>query len=127
MANDELRPEPFTNTPYLHDLAISDEGKHGEPDDYPETLYSEGFGHTSSFWNSQPEARGHLPNTFFDTGQVDASLYTYQPLDFDVGPGWPGLAKRLLAVVVVVPVLLLVLLWFIIRGVRRRRASGVSG
>jgi pimeloyl-ACP methyl ester carboxylesterase len=84
------------------------------------------FGHTDSFWSSQPEARVHMLNTFFDTGQVDASLYTYQPLDFDVGLGWPGLAKLLVAVVVLVPILLLVLVWLIIRWVKRRRASQVS-
>jgi pimeloyl-ACP methyl ester carboxylesterase len=84
------------------------------------------FGHTGSFWNSQPEARVHMLSTFFDTGQVDASLYTYQPLDFDVGLGWPRLAKLLVAVVVLVPILLLVLVWLIIRWVKRRRASQVS-
>jgi len=83
------------------------------------------FGHTGSFWNSQPEARAHMLNTFFDTGQTDASLYIYQPLDFDVGLGWPALAKILIAVVVLVPVLLLVLAWLIIRWVKRRRAGQV--
>lgn len=83
-------------------------------------------GHTGSFWNSQPEARVHLLNTFFDTGQVDASLYTYQRLDFDVGLGWPGLAKLLVAIVVLVPILSLVLVWWIIRWARRQRASQVS-
>jgi hypothetical protein len=85
------------------------------------------LGHTGSFWNSQPEARAHMLNTFFDTGQADASLYTYQPLDFDVGLGWPRLAKLLVAVVVLVPILLLVLVWWIIRWAKRRRASQVSG
>jgi pimeloyl-ACP methyl ester carboxylesterase len=84
------------------------------------------LGHTGSFWSSQPEARVHLLNTFYDTGQVDASLYTYQPLDFDVGLGWPGLAKLLLAIVVLVPILLLVLVWWIIRWAKRRRASHAS-
>ncbi len=83
------------------------------------------FGHTGSFWNSQPEARVHMLNTFLDTGQVDASLYTYQPLDFDVGLGWPGLAKLLVAVVVLVPILLSVSVWWIVRRVKRRRASQV--
>jgi uncharacterized membrane protein len=65
-------------------------------------------------------------NAFFDTGQVDASLYTYQPLDFDVGLGWPALAKLLVAIVVLVPILLLVLVWWIIRWAKRRQASQVS-
>ncbi len=79
-------------------------------------------GHTNSFWNSQPEARAHMLNTFFDTGQADASLYTYHPLDFDVGLGWPALAKLLVAVVVLVPILFLVLVWWSILMVKRRRA-----
>jgi pimeloyl-ACP methyl ester carboxylesterase len=85
------------------------------------------FGHVSSFWSSQPEARAHMLNAFFDTGQVDASLYTYQPLDFDVGLGWPGLAKLLVAVVLGVPILLLVLIWLTIHWVKRRKAGQVSG
>jgi pimeloyl-ACP methyl ester carboxylesterase len=84
------------------------------------------FGHSSSFWSSQPEARVHMLNTFFDTGQVDASLYTYQPLDFDVELGWPALAKLLIAVVVLTPILLSVLVWWIIRWAKQRRASQVA-
>jgi pimeloyl-ACP methyl ester carboxylesterase len=91
-----------------------------------EQVILEDFGHTGSFWDSQPEARVHMLNTFFDTGQVDASLYTYQPLDFDVGLGWPGLAKLLVAVVVLVLILLLVSVWWIIRWAKRRRANQVS-
>jgi len=90
-----------------------------------EQVILEDFGHTGSFWNSQPEARVRMLNTFFDTGQVDASLYTYQPLDFDAGLGWPALAKLLLAVLVLVLILLLVLVWRIIRWAKRRRASQV--
>jgi pimeloyl-ACP methyl ester carboxylesterase len=71
------------------------------------------FGHTGSFWSSQPEARVHMLNTFFDTGKVDASLYTYQPLDFDVGLGWPGLAKLLLGIVLLPIVLVVAVVWFI--------------
>ena len=56
------------------------------------------MGHTESFWQSQPEARARLLETFFSTGEVDSSLYTDQPVSFDVGLGWPGLAKVLLGV-----------------------------
>jgi hypothetical protein len=88
-----------------------------------EQVILEDLGHTDTFWNSQPEARVHLLNTFFDSGEVDASLYTYQPLDFDVGLGWPGLAKALLGIVLAVIVIVVALVWFIARRMRRRRAA----
>ena len=59
-------------------------------------------------------------NTFFDTGQVDASLYTYQPLDFDVGLGWPGLAKLLVAVAALIVALVAAAVWFLIARRRER-------
>jgi len=86
----------------------------------------EDIGHTASFWNSQPEARVHLLSTFFGSGEVDASLYTYQPVDFDVGLGWPGLAKVLIGILLVVIVILVAVVWFIVWLVRCR-ASQVSG
>jgi len=79
------------------------------------------FGHTGSFWSSQPEARVHMLNTFFDTGQVDASLYTYQPLDLNVGLGWPGLAKLLLGIVLLPIVLVVAVVWFIAQ--RKKKVS----
>lgn len=79
------------------------------------------LGHTETFWNSQPEARTHMLSTFFNTGEVDASLYTYQPVNFNPGLGWPGLAKVLLGIVLAVIVLLVVLAWFVLRRVQRRR------
>jgi len=79
------------------------------------------FGHTETFWNSQTEARAHMLKTFFSTGEVDASLYTYQPVNFDAGLGWPGLAKLLLGAVLAVIVLLVALVWFVVGRIRRRR------
>ncbi len=86
-----------------------------------ELVLLEEFGHGNTFWNSQPEARMHMLTTFYNSGEVDASLYTYQPLDFDVGRGWPGLAKILLGVVLLVVVLLAVSIALVIRFVARRR------
>ncbi|MCP4418350.1 MAG: alpha/beta hydrolase [Chloroflexi bacterium] len=84
------------------------------------------FGHGNTFWNSQPEARIHMLTTFYDTGEVDASRYVYQPLDFDVGGGLPRLAKIVLAIVAVVLIVLVALaalvIRFVIRRVRRRKA-----
>ena len=79
------------------------------------------FGHTETFWSSQAEARLHLLNTFLDTGAVDDSLYTHQPVNFDPGLGWAGLAKVLLGTVLAVIILLVALVWFVVRRVRRRR------
>ncbi len=86
----------------------------------------EDIGHTESVWQSQAEARARLVNTYFDTGEVDASLYTYQPLDFDVGLGWPGLAKVLLGIVLLVIALVVALVFLVVRWMRRRRAGQVS-
>jgi pimeloyl-ACP methyl ester carboxylesterase len=67
--------------------------------------------------------RVHMLNTFFDTGQVDASLYAYQPLNFDVGLGWPGLAKLLVTILVLIVVIVTVVVWFLVRRVRRSRVG----
>jgi hypothetical protein len=79
------------------------------------------FGHTETFWNTQPEARAHMLSTFFSTGEVDASLYKYQPVNFNAGLGWPGLAKVALGIVLAVIALLVTLVWFVLRRARRRR------
>jgi len=80
------------------------------------------FGHTETFWYSQREARAHLLNTFFNDGKVDASLYTYQPVDFDAGLGWPALAKITLGVIVVVISLLVMLASVVVRRLLRSKA-----
>jgi pimeloyl-ACP methyl ester carboxylesterase len=81
------------------------------------------FGHTETFWNSQAEARTRLLTTFFSAGKVDDSLYTTQPVNFDVGLGWPALAKMAAGIALAVIVLLLVLVWFIFRRIFRRKAA----
>jgi pimeloyl-ACP methyl ester carboxylesterase len=76
------------------------------------------FGHVADVWDLQPEATMHLLTTFYDTGVADDSLFTYQPMNFDVGMGFPAMAKLVLAAIV----LLIALVWLIIYLVRRRRA-----
>jgi hypothetical protein len=80
------------------------------------------FGHFGDVWGFQPEAMRHLLVTFYDTGEVDDSLFTYQKMDFHVGLGFPTLAKIALALVVVVIVGLVVLARFVVRRVRRSKA-----
>lgn len=81
------------------------------------------FGHTDDVWGLQPEATMHLLTTFYNTGEVDDSLYVYQPMDFDVGLGFPLMAKLAVAIVVLVPIGLIALVWFIVRRIRRHRAT----
>jgi hypothetical protein len=64
-----------------------------------------------------------LLNSFYDTGTADDSLYTYQPVNFDPGMGWPGMSKVALGSGVALIVLLVSLVWFAIRRVRSRRTS----
>lgn len=78
-------------------------------------------GHTESVWNSQPEARARLVTTFFDTGEVDASLYEYQPIDFTVDRGWSDLMRMFIIVVIIATALIIALIWFTIYRLRRRK------
>ena len=85
------------------------------------------FGHGNTFYNSQQEARLHMLTIFYDSGQVDDSLYTYQALDFDVGSELPGLAKTIVAigagVVIVLLALVALVITVILRKRRQRKAS----
>jgi len=65
----------------------------------------------------------HLLTTFYDTGVVDDSLFTYQPMDFNVGLGFPLMAKVLVAVILLVPLLLAALVWLIVRKIQHRKAE----
>jgi hypothetical protein len=85
------------------------------------------FGHTNDFWKLQPEATVHMLTTFYDTGEVDDSLYTYEPMDFHVNRGWPVQAKQYLAIGVGVPLVLVALVWWFIVWLRRRRRAKAVG
>jgi pimeloyl-ACP methyl ester carboxylesterase len=79
------------------------------------------FGHTASFWGSQPAARDRLLATFFDKGQVDASLYVRQPPVFQVANGLSALAHRILLIAVFTAGVLIGAVWFVVRRRGRRR------
>jgi len=81
------------------------------------------FGHTDDVWGLQSEATVHLLTTFYDTGEVDDSLFTYQPMDFEVGLGFPAMAKIVLAAIVLIIALVIALIWFVISRVRRCKAK----
>ena len=67
----------------------------------------------------------HLLTAFYDTGVADDSLFTYQPMDFDVGLGFPLMAKIMVVVVVVLLIGLYLLIRFIVRRVRRRSGGSI--
>ncbi|MBT3313298.1 MAG: alpha/beta fold hydrolase [Anaerolineae bacterium] len=51
------------------------------------------MGHTNDVMTRQPEAIERLLTYFFDTGEVDDSLFTYEPITFEVKAGFPAIAK----------------------------------
>jgi hypothetical protein len=57
------------------------------------------FGHTDDVWNLQPDATLHMLTTFYESGEVDESLFTYQPMDFNVKLGFPLMAKIIVGVI----------------------------
>jgi pimeloyl-ACP methyl ester carboxylesterase len=81
-----------------------------------------GYGHSTSFWEDQPEAGTKLVSTFFDTGEVDDSGYEPQPIDFTPELTQPSLAKGMAGTMVALALLtILSLLWMPLRLRKRRR------
>jgi pimeloyl-ACP methyl ester carboxylesterase len=80
------------------------------------------FGHVTDIWSLQPDATMHLLVTFYNTGEVDDSLFVYQPMNYKVGMmSFPLLAKVLVVAVILVVLLLAGLVWLILRRSRRRK------
>jgi pimeloyl-ACP methyl ester carboxylesterase len=82
------------------------------------------FGHTGDVWGLQPEATTHLLATFFDTGVVDQSKFSHEPMRFDAGLGFPAVAKLGLGGLVALLVGIPSIAWLATRRIvaRRRRA-----
>ena len=57
---------------------------------------------------------------------VDDFLFSYQPMEFQVGLGFPELAKIGVVVFLILVAGLIALIWFIIYRIRRRKASQIS-
>ena len=83
------------------------------------------YGH-GEFLSLQPEASKRLLNSFYDTGVADDSLFTYHPLDFQVGLGYPVMAKLGLVAIVLLVVIVVTTVWYVARRARRRKAGQVS-
>ena len=64
--------------------------------------------------------------SFYDTGVADDSLFTYQPREFEVGLGFPLMAKLVVAAIVLLVAIVVAAAWYIARRVRRHRVGQVS-
>lgn len=80
------------------------------------------FGHSDDVWGLQPEATRHLFTTFFASGAVDASRFSEQPMNFEVGLGLPLMAKFGVTVVLLLALALVFAVWWLVRILSRRRA-----
>jgi pimeloyl-ACP methyl ester carboxylesterase len=79
-----------------------------------------GYGHSTSFWEEQPEAGTRLINTFLDTGKVDDSGYVPAKVDFSPEITQPALGKGFAGGMVGLALLtVLSLLWMALRAWRR--------
>jgi pimeloyl-ACP methyl ester carboxylesterase len=83
-----------------------------------------GFGHSTSFFAEQPEAGSRLINAFFDTGEVDDSLYQPQPVDFTPEVTQTALAKGLAGAMVGLALLTVLSLLVMARRVHKRGRIG---
>ena len=78
------------------------------------------FAHTGDLYYIQREATRHLLTTFFATGEVDASLYQPNTVNFKPAWGFPFIAKLLLGGAAFALIITLFLLRLLYRLVRRR-------
>jgi len=76
-----------------------------------EQVVLSGFAHTGDLYYLQREATRHLLTTFFATGEVDASFYKPNTVNFKPNWGFPLIAKLLLGGAV----LALIIVFFLLR------------
>ena len=81
------------------------------------------FGHVNDVMLLQPDAVLAMLVTFFDTGEVDASGFTDAPVSFEVGTGFPQLAKIAVTVAVILPLAAALGIWWLVRRIRRMKPS----
>jgi hypothetical protein len=82
------------------------------------------LGHSDTFWSYEPKASSRLLNTFFDTGKVDASLYTPAKVDFTPDVSQTGLGKGIAGTLFGLPGVVLLSLLLLRRRSRKRGRFG---
>jgi hypothetical protein len=83
-----------------------------------------GYGHTPTFWAEQAEAGSHVINTFFDSGQIDDSLYQPQRVDLSPAVTFGAMAKIGVGLMLALATLTVVSLVWMARRVRTRGDFG---
>jgi pimeloyl-ACP methyl ester carboxylesterase len=83
-----------------------------------------GFGHSTSFWEDQPEAGTRLITAFFDSGRVDDSRYKPQQVDFTPDVTLTALGKGIAGAMVGLPLLAVFSLLWMLRRVHKRGRFG---
>ncbi|MCP4420552.1 MAG: hypothetical protein GY805_28430, partial [Chloroflexi bacterium] len=81
------------------------------------------MGHVSDVMSLQPEAIEHLLTSFYDSGEADESLFTYEPMNFEVKMGFPTIAKAALGIVSALILAVGGAAWFVARRTRRTRGK----
>ena len=85
------------------------------------------FAHVMDFWTYQREASDRLLSTFFDTGEVDDSLYTYRQMDFGNSITHRTLAFGILGTAVGFAVIAILSLWWARHRAHSRVNVGTKG
>src|SRR5215203_6132560 len=83
-----------------------------------------GFGHQGTVFREQPEAGSRLINTFFDSGQVDDSLYVPASIDFTPSITFGAIAKITLGAMLALAALTVLSLLVMARRVRSQGRIG---
>lgn len=78
------------------------------------------MGHVSDVMTLQPEAAAHLLATFYDTGDVDDSLFQYMPMSFAVKMSFPQIAKMIVGAIGLIIPATAVGLWLLARRIRKK-------
>ena len=76
------------------------------------------FGHTGDIWGKQREALNHMLNSFYNTGVVDDSRFTYSPISFKVGLGYPTIMKLVVAGAIFIIMIISGIIWLVVRKIR---------
>ncbi len=76
------------------------------------------MGHVNDVMTLQPEAIERLLTSFYDSGEADESLFTYEPMNFELKMGFPIIAKAALCIVSALILAVGGAAWFVVRRAR---------